>query len=59
MFWIGLIVGALFASGIILSYIAYAYCRALGSREDFRTIVEAVITATDKREGQAIVYPGD
>lgn len=56
MFWIGMIVGIIIATFVIVGLIAYA-CKAIyGSWDTFDSMVDVVVAASENRESEVRVY---
>ena len=56
MFWIGMIVGIIIATFVIVGLIAYACKEIYGSWDTFDSTVDVVVAASDNRESEVRVY---
>ena len=56
MFWIGMIVGIIIATFVIVGYVVYCCWRTFGSLDTFESMVDVVTTANENRESEVRVY---
>ena len=56
MFWIGMIVGIIIATFVIVGFVAFA-CKAIyGSWDTFYSMVDVIVSASENRESEVRVY---
>ena len=56
MFWIGMIVGIIIATIVIVGYIAYACMKVYGDVDTFVDMCYVTKTASENRESEVRVY---
>ena len=56
MFWIGMIVGIIIATFVIVGYIAYACWKVYGSWNTFEDMCHVTAAANENRESEVRVY---
>lgn len=56
MFWIGMIVGIIIATFVIVGCIAYACKVIYGSWDTFDSMVDVIVSASENRESEVRVY---
>ena len=56
MFWIGMIVGIIIATFVIVGFEAFACKATYGSWDTFDSMVDVVIAASENRESEVRVY---
>lgn len=56
MFWIGMIVGIIIATIVIVGFEAYCCYKMYGSWDTFDSMVDVVVAANENRESEVRVY---